>query len=207
MRAPAPPGPEPDSAIKMQRFTGSARYHRLSSGSGFSEDENENENGYDDSTDLDLDLDPDLDKNVDGYDEGGDAHDYLVRKTVPHNDYSKKPLALAVPSSERRFFFQRSRSASIYDPRAVATQPSVFDDPHTLEEYRPSDSWENIHRFDPDERWTWGEEHALIKKIDRRIMLFAGFMFMALELDRSNVAQALTDGLLEDLEMGTNGES
>jgi hypothetical protein len=37
-------------------------------------------------------------------------------------------------------------------------------------------------------------------------MVFAAIMFMAMELDRSNISQALTDSLLEDLGMTTNGE-
>ncbi len=41
------------------------------------------------------------------------------------------PLPLGVPAEEKRFWFQRTRK---YDPNAIATQPSVFDDPETAKE-------------------------------------------------------------------------
>ncbi|KAF7337692.1 T-complex protein eta subunit [Mycena sanguinolenta] len=87
---------------------------------------------------------------------------------------------------------------------SIATQRSVFDDPVTLEAYRPPPQYENTHRFDPAARWTWREEKRVVRKIDLYIMIWAAVMFFALNLDRSNISQANTDNFLEDLNMTTD---
>ncbi|RAL17127.1 putative MFS transporter [Aspergillus homomorphus CBS 101889] len=118
---------------------------------------------------------------------------------------NEKPVAsglgdesLGDASEPRRFWFQRSKN---YNPNAIATQPSVFDDPDLAEEYKPRPDWENIHRFDPAARWTRGEEDSVLKKLDIRIMLWSCVMITALELDRSNIQQANADDFLTDLHL------
>jgi hypothetical protein len=113
-------------------------------------------------------------------------------------------LPLGDPANERRIWWQRHKGTG-YDPENIATLPSVFDDPDTADKYQPPENWENLKRFDPMARWTWGEEYALPHKIDLRIMSFACIMFISLELDRSNLGQALSDDFLTDLGLTTNG--
>ncbi|KAI1372804.1 MFS general substrate transporter [Hypoxylon crocopeplum] len=103
--------------------------------------------------------------------------------------------------AHKRFWFQKPKD---YDANDIATQPSVYDNPDTAAQYKPRDDWENINRFDTRARWTWGEEYKVIRKIDWHIMAWTTIMFTAMELDRSNLAQSLTDNFLDDMHMTTD---
>ncbi|KAK6062554.1 transporter [Seiridium cupressi] len=129
-----------------------------------------------------------------------DDAEYAVDEKSP----AFQPVApLGKPIDEKKFWFQRTKK-NAYDPYAIATLPSVFDVPEIADQYRPRDDWENIGRFDPSARWTWEEEFRLIRKMDFRIMSWCMVMFMAMELDRANLAQALSDTFLEDMHFDTN---
>ncbi|KAL2871157.1 putative MFS transporter [Aspergillus lucknowensis] len=90
------------------------------------------------------------------------------------------------------------------DPEEIATQPSVYDDPKLAPYFQPHPKYENLHRFDPEFKWTWAEEKPLIRKIDWKVTIWAALAFFALDLDRSNISQANTDNFLEDMGMNTN---
>lgn len=83
----------------------------------------------------------------------------VSKTSVPASD----PETLGDPGNARQFFFKSSKT---YDPGAIATQPSVYDDPDLAEAYQPLQNWENIHRFDTSARWTWGEEHVRLLQLE-----------------------------------------
>ncbi|KAF4776708.1 major facilitator superfamily transporter [Colletotrichum scovillei] len=98
-------------------------------------------------------------------------------------------------------FFKKKNG---YDPNAIATQPSVYDHPSTAKFFQPHPKYENLHRFDPTFRWSWGEELPLITKMDWRVTLWACLAFFALDLPRGNLSQANSASFLENLGMNTN---
>ncbi|KAI1091747.1 MFS general substrate transporter [Rostrohypoxylon terebratum] len=108
---------------------------------------------------------------------------------------------LGTLETQKRLWFQKSKQNNLND---IATQPSVYDNPDIAPQYKPREDWENLHRFDPRARWTWVEENKVVWKVDRRIMAWTAIMFTAMELDRANLAQSLTDNFFEDMHMTTD---
>lgn len=64
--------------------------------------------------------------------------------------------------------------------------------------------YENRHLFDPEFEWTPQEEKKLVRKLDWYVCTWACIMFVALQVDRGNLGQAITDNFLGDLGLTTN---
>ncbi|CDO51462.1 hypothetical protein DV113_002963 [Geotrichum candidum] len=84
---------------------------------------------------------------------------------------------------------------------------NIFLDPEIAEYYREvyeNAKYESRHLFDPHFTWEPQEERKLVWKLEWHVALWACIMFMGLQLDRGNISQALSDNMLQDLNMTTN---
>lgn len=84
---------------------------------------------------------------------------------------------------------------------------NVFKDPDVAKHYREiyeKSQYEGRFAFDPDFEWTPEEEKAVRKKLEWKVCLWACVMFTALQIDRGNISQALTDTFLVDLKLTTD---
>ncbi|PYI16288.1 putative MFS transporter [Aspergillus violaceofuscus CBS 115571] len=126
----------------------------------------------------------------------------------PVDNTKDKTSSLAEPDEEPQsrslFAFFSDRKKKTIDLDAIATTRSVFDDPNLARFYQPHADYENLHRFDPSERWTYREERAVRRKTDLKILLWIFVMFFGLNLDRGNLSNASADNLLPDLGINTN---
>ncbi|KAI0194272.1 major facilitator superfamily domain-containing protein [Xylaria flabelliformis] len=80
------------------------------------------------------------------------------------------------------------------NPNVAAQWKKVYDDCQ----------YECRHAFDATLEWTEEEEKRVIRKVDWRVCLWACTMFFALQVDRNNLTQVISDNFLDDLHMNTN---
>jgi hypothetical protein len=82
-----------------------------------------------------------------------------------------------------------------------------FIDPKIADHYRrlyEASKYECRHAFDPDLEWEPEEEKKLVRKLDWHVCLLACVMFFALQVDRGNLSQAVSDNMLDQLGLNTN---
>lgn len=101
----------------------------------------------------------------------------------------------------------RSYSSSDEETLQPESGPNPFKDPSIAKYYTnlyESTKYESRGAFDPEFEWTKEEEKSVLRKIDLRVALTACIMFIGLQVDRGNLAQAVADDLLTDLGLTTN---
>lgn len=63
------------------------------------------------------------------------------------------------------------------DLDAIATRRSVYDDPDLASHYWPKKEYENLHRFDPNARWTYREEQVIFHPLSYSQTVHSIFIF------------------------------
>ncbi|CUS25203.1 LAQU0S35e00122g1_1 [Lachancea quebecensis] len=88
-----------------------------------------------------------------------------------------------------------------------STEDNIFKDPSVASYYSSvyeKCQYECRHLFDPDFTWNKQEERKVVWKNDWYVTFWTLFMFTALDFDRNNISQALSDNMLDDLGLTTN---
>ncbi|OKL63121.1 hypothetical protein UA08_01253 [Talaromyces atroroseus] len=113
-----------------------------------------------------------------------------------------------MPSSSNSRYIPLSSVDPQEAPSNAASTDNPFSNPGVADLYRQvyeDAQYECRDYFDPELSWTAEEEARLVGRIDRRVCLWACIMFFALQMDRGNLVQALSDNMLDDLNLNTNG--
>ncbi|CAH00486.1 uncharacterized protein KLLA0_D07370g [Kluyveromyces lactis] len=135
---------------------------------------------------------------------------YSIRSYKPANQHYKS-LAMADSDKRRAEVDVKRVSISSFDVEIRSqdslTSDNPFSDPKIAEYYRAlydDSKYESRSAFDPEFTWTKEEEQKVVRKLNIRVALVACYLFVALQLDRGNLSQAVVDNLLEDLGMNRN---
>ncbi|CCH44007.1 putative transporter [Wickerhamomyces ciferrii] len=82
----------------------------------------------------------------------------------------------------------------------------IFKDPEIAKYYKEiyeKTNYECKDWFDPNYEWNLKDEKKLLWKLDWKVTFWAYFMLTALDFDRYNIQQALSDNMLDDLGLNT----
>lgn len=142
---------------------------------------------------------------------GDGTYENLADPTIEKPKLSTIFSRLKSRSTNEASSFARSQAQTTHDTDEEAIDENLkpglvrnVDDVSLDKYYVPIDSYEGRHRYDPKATWSKAEESALIRRLDIRICAYCCLMFFALQLDRANISQALSDNFLVDLGMNTD---
>lgn len=98
-------------------------------------------------------------------------------------------------------------SSADTESQVSKAEHNPFKDPSVAQYYRDlyeKTQYECRTAFDPEFEWTKEEDKKVLRKVDFRVVLPACIMFIGLQVDRGNLAQAVADNLLKDLGLTTD---
>ncbi|KAI0458220.1 MFS general substrate transporter [Xylaria acuta] len=101
----------------------------------------------------------------------------------------------------------RSSANSLPSDEELSLKVNPFANPHVAAKWKKvydDCKYECRYVFDATLEWTEEEEKRVIRKVDWRVCLWACTMFFALQVDRNNLTQVISDNFLDDLHMNTN---
>ncbi|KAI5295709.1 hypothetical protein KEM52_000457 [Ascosphaera acerosa] len=117
---------------------------------------------------------------------------------------TKGGLDTPLEAKDGALAFQQGPDVETSDDGSSFSSEAAFAQDVGSRHHKPIPEYEGIHRWDPTYKWTAEEEQKIVRKIDLRLMAFCGLTFFALNIDRGNMSQALSDDLLDELHMTTN---
>lgn len=123
-----------------------------------------------------------------------EALDPSVTAIHPKNDRTPEELKADGPTGPTASEYSLDEKNPFSDPKVADFYKNVYE----------TSQYECRSAFDPDLEWTPAEEKRLVRKLDMRVCAFACFAFFALQVDRGNLAQAVADNLLVDLDLTTD---
>ncbi|KAM0718555.1 hypothetical protein Q7P37_005625 [Cladosporium fusiforme] len=116
-------------------------------------------------------------------------------------------VAAVHPKDDAGFNLAQDTKLSPTPTESIIDEKNPFSDPTIAKYYRElydNAKYECRDAFDPELEWSAAEEKKLVRKLDYRVCAFACFAFFALQVDRGNLAQAVSDNLLDDLGLTTD---
>ncbi|QLG70984.1 hypothetical protein HG535_0B00210 [Zygotorulaspora mrakii] len=116
------------------------------------------------------------------------------KENVLVTEDTQSTASLTSPSDSESLGFGSVSSVHIFNDSKVADYYfKIYDDC----------KYECRKYFDPKFQWTASEERKVVRKVDLRVAFWAMWMFAALNIDRNNLSQALSDNFLDDVGLTT----
>ncbi|KAH7379777.1 major facilitator superfamily transporter-like protein [Cadophora sp. MPI-SDFR-AT-0126] len=112
-----------------------------------------------------------------------------------------------IPPTKDDTYIGSGSASTNSDENGDELKKNPFLDPDVAEHWATvyeKSQYECRAEFDPTFTWTEEEERKLVRRLDWRVCLWACVMFFGLQVDRGNLVQAVSDNLLNDLNLTTN---